>query len=43
MGKEVIGEWEKHNSEELHDFYSSSNIIRVIKLEGKCMLHTLKR
>jgi hypothetical protein len=28
---EVIGEWRKLHSEELHNFYSSTNIIRHIK------------
>jgi hypothetical protein len=28
---EVTGEWRKFNNEELHDLYSSPNIVRVIK------------
>jgi hypothetical protein len=28
---EVTGEWEKFHNEELHDLYSSSSIIRIIK------------
>jgi hypothetical protein len=28
---EVIGEWGKLHNEELHDFYSSPSIIRIIK------------
>jgi len=29
---EVTGEWRKLHNEELHDLYSSPNIIQVIKL-----------
>ena len=29
---EVTGEWRKLHNEELNDLYSSSNIVRVIKL-----------
>jgi hypothetical protein len=28
---EVTGEWRKRHNEELHDLYSSPNIVRVIK------------
>jgi hypothetical protein len=28
---EVTGEWRKRQSEELHDLYSSPNLVRVIK------------
>jgi hypothetical protein len=28
---EVTGEWRKHHNEELNDFYSSSNVVWVIK------------
>jgi hypothetical protein len=28
---EVTGEWRKCHNEELHDLYSSPNIVRVIK------------
>jgi hypothetical protein len=30
-GNEVIGGWRKLHNEKLHNLYSSSNIIRVIK------------
>jgi hypothetical protein len=30
--EEVRGKWRKLHGEELHNFYSSANIIRVIKL-----------
>jgi hypothetical protein len=30
-GDEVTGEWRKLHNEELHDFYSSSSIIRIMK------------
>jgi hypothetical protein len=30
-GDEVKGEWRKLHNEELHDFYSSPSIIRMIK------------
>jgi hypothetical protein len=30
-GDEVTGEWRKHHNEEIHDLYSSPNIVRVIK------------
>jgi hypothetical protein len=30
---EVTGEWKKLHNEELHDLYSSSNIVRVINRE----------
>jgi hypothetical protein len=29
--EEVTGEWSKLHNEELHDLYSSPNIIRIIK------------
>jgi len=32
---EVTGEWRRLNNEELNDLYSSSNIVRVIKLRRK--------
>jgi hypothetical protein len=31
-GDEVAGEWRKLHNEELHDLYSSPNIVQVIKL-----------
>jgi hypothetical protein len=31
-GDEIIGGWRKLHNEELHNLYSSSNIIRTIKL-----------
>jgi hypothetical protein len=31
MRKEVTGDWRKLHNEELHDLYSSPNIMRVIK------------
>jgi hypothetical protein len=31
---EVMGEWSKLHNEELHDLYSSPNIIKIIKLRG---------
>jgi hypothetical protein len=31
---EVTGEWRKLNNEELHDLYSSPNIIRIMKSRG---------
>jgi hypothetical protein len=34
---------EKTAQEELHDFYSSPNIIRVKKLDRNGILHKLKR
>jgi hypothetical protein len=40
---EVKGEWRKQHNEERHDFYSSPNIIRDIKLDGNGILHTPKR
>jgi hypothetical protein len=30
-GDEIIGDWKKLHSEELHNFYSSRNIVRRIK------------
>jgi hypothetical protein len=30
-GDEVTGEWRKLHNKELHDLYSSSSIIRIIK------------
>jgi len=32
---EVTGEWRRLHNEELNDFYSSPNIVRVIKLRRK--------
>jgi hypothetical protein len=29
--EEVTGEWRKRHNDELHDLYSSSNVVRVIK------------
>jgi hypothetical protein len=29
--EEITGEWRKLHNDELHDLYSSSNIVRVIK------------
>jgi hypothetical protein len=29
--REVAGSWRRLHNEELHDFYASSNIIRIIK------------
>jgi hypothetical protein len=30
-GDEVIGDWRKLHNDKLHDLYSSSNTVRVIK------------
>jgi hypothetical protein len=32
---EVTGEWRKRHNEELHDLYSSSSIIRIIKVRRR--------
>jgi hypothetical protein len=32
--KEVVGGWRRLHNEELHNFYASPNIIRVIKSRG---------
>jgi hypothetical protein len=41
-GDEVVGEWRKLHSEELHNLYSSPDIIRQVKaneLGGACGTH----
>jgi hypothetical protein len=43
---EIIGGWRKLHSEEVHNLYSSSNIIRIIKeeeTERACSTHGEKR
>jgi hypothetical protein len=40
---EVEGEQRKQHNEELHESYSSPNIIWIMKLDGNGILHKLKR
>jgi hypothetical protein len=38
---EVTGDWRKLQNEELHNLYSSSNVIRIIKSRrSRCAGHT---
>jgi hypothetical protein len=40
---EVTGEWRKLHNEELRDFYSSPNIIRIIKLTMGWVGHVARK
>jgi hypothetical protein len=39
---EVTGEWRKLHNEEIHDLYSSSNIVRVIQLKMRWAGHVAR-